>query len=56
MSMQIIATVDGKKVTLREAQKTAKYLMKHRKEYKTEDDVRVAFDDYVRKLRGDDNA
>lgn len=56
MSMQITAIVDGKKVTLREAQKTSKYLMKHRKEYKTDEDVRKAFDDFVRKLRGDNNA
>ena len=56
MSMQITATVDGKKVTLLEAQKVTKYLMKHRKEFKTKEDVRIAFDNFVRKLRGDNNA
>lgn len=50
---KIKAQVDGKTVTVREAQKVFKYLMKHRKEYQTENDVRIAFDEYIRLIRGD---
>lgn len=51
--MKINCQVDGVKVTIREAQASVKYLMKYRKEYKDGDDVRVAFESFVRKLRGD---
>lgn len=56
MSQVIKAQVDGVTVTLREAQKVAKYLMSHRKEYKTSEDVQLAFVAFIRKLRGDSNA
>lgn len=50
--MKINASVDGVPVSMFEAHKVILYLIKHRKEFKTDDDVRVAFDSFIRKLRG----
>ena len=50
--MEINASVDGVPVSMSEARKVIIYLMKHRKEFKTDDDVRVAFDLFIRKIRG----
>ena len=50
--MKINAFVDGVPVSMFEARKVILYLMKHRKEFKTDDDVRVAFESVVRKIRG----
>ena len=50
--MKINASVDGVPVSMFEARKVILYLMKHRKEFKTDDDVRVAFDSFIRKIRG----
>ncbi len=51
--MKLNCQVDGINVTFREVRAVVKYLMKHRKEYKDEEEVRVAFDSFIRKLRGD---
>ena len=50
--MKINASVDDVPVSMFEARKVILYLMKHRKEFKTDDDVRVAFDSFIRKIRG----
>lgn len=50
--MKINASVDGVPVSMFEARKVILYLMKHRKEFKSDDDVRVAFDSFIRKIRG----
>lgn len=50
--MKINASVDGVPVSMFEARKVILYLMKHRKEFKTDDDVRIAFDTFIRKIRG----
>lgn len=50
--MKLNASVDGVPVSMFEARKVILYLMKHRKEFKTDDDVRVAFDSFIRKIRG----
>ena len=50
--MKINASVDGVPVSRLEAREVILYLMKHRKEFKTDDDVRVAFDSFIRKIRG----
>ena len=50
--MRINASVDGVPVSMFEARKVILYLMKHRKEFKTDDDVRFAFDSFIRKIRG----
>lgn len=50
--MKINSSVDGVPVSMFEARKVIIYLMKHRKEFKTDDDVRVAFDSFIRKIRG----
>lgn len=50
--MKINASVDGVPVSMFESRKVILYLMKHRKELKTDDDVRVAFDSFIRKIRG----
>lgn len=53
--MKLNCQVDGVNVTIREARAVVKYLIKHRKEYKDENDVRVAFDSFIRKMRGGEN-
>lgn len=53
--MKLNCKVDGIIVTIREARAVVKYLLKHRKEYKDENDVRVAFDSFIRKIRGGEN-
>ena len=50
--MKINASVDGVPVSMFEARKVILYLMKHRREFKSDDDVRNAFDSFVRKIRG----
>ena len=50
--MRINASVDGVPVSMFEARKVILYLMKHRKEFKTDDDVRIAFDTFIRRIRG----
>ena len=50
--MKINASVDGVPVSMFEARKVILFLIKHRKEFKTDDDVRVAFDSFIRKIRG----
>ena len=50
--MKINASVDGVPVSMFEARKVIVYLIKHRKEFNSDDDVRNAFDSFVRKLRG----
>lgn len=50
--MKINASVDGVPVSMSEARKVILYLIKHRKEFKSDDDVRVAFDSFIRKIRG----
>lgn len=50
--MKINASVDGVPVSMFEARKVIFYLIKHRNEFKTDDDVRVAFDSFIRKIRG----
>ena len=50
--MKINASVDSVPVSMFEACKVIIYLMKHRKEFNSDDDVRNAFDSFVRKLRG----
>lgn len=50
--MKLNASVDGVPVSMFEARKVIFYFMKHRKEFKTDDDVRVAFDSFIRKIRG----
>ena len=50
--MKINACVDGVPVSMFEARKVIVYLIKHRKEFNSDDDVRNAFDSFVRKLRG----
>ena len=50
--MKINASVDGVPVSMSEARKVILYLIKHRKEFKTDDEVRNAFDSFVRKMRG----
>lgn len=42
-------------MTIREAQQVAKYLVKHRKQFKTHEEVQTAFNDFIRKIRGDNN-
>ena len=50
--MKINASVDGVPVSMFEARKVIIYLMKHRKEFNSDDEVRNAFDSFVRKIRG----
>lgn len=50
--MKLNCKVDGINVTMREACAVVKYLMKHRKEYKDEEEVRAVFDSFIRKIRG----
>ena len=50
--MKINASVDGVPVSMLEARKVILYLMKHRKEFKTDDEVRSAFDSFIRSIRG----
>ncbi len=50
--MRINASVDGVPVSMFEARKVIIYLIKHRKEFKSDDEVRIAFDSFVRKIRG----
>ena len=50
--MKINASVDGVPVSIFEARKVIIYLIKHRKEFKSDDEVRNAFDLFVRKIRG----
>lgn len=50
--MKINASVDGVPVSMFEARKVILYLLKHRREFKSDDEVRNAFDSFVRKLRG----
>lgn len=50
--MKINASVDGVPVSMFEARKVIIYLMKHRKELKSDDDVRIAFDTFIRRIRG----
>ena len=50
--MKINASVDGVPVSMFEARKVIIYLIKHRKEFKSDDDVHVAFDSFIRKIRG----
>lgn len=50
--MKINASVDGVPVSMFEARKVILYLLKHRKEFETDDDVRIAFDTFIRRMRG----
>lgn len=50
--IKITKTVDGVLVTPRECNKAIKYLIKHRREYKNQDDLEKAFDFIIRKIRG----
>lgn len=50
--MKLNAFVDGVPVSMFEARKVIIYLMKHRKEFKTDDEVRNAFDSFIRNIRG----
>lgn len=50
--MKINASVDGVPVSKSEALKVILYFMKHRVEFKSDDEVRNAFDSFVRKIRG----
>ena len=50
--MKINASVDGVPVSMFEARKVILYLMKHRREFKSDVEVRYAFDTFVRKIRG----
>lgn len=50
--MRINASVDGVPVSMFEARKVIIYLIKHRKEFKTDDEVRSAFDSFIRSIRG----
>lgn len=50
--MKINASVDGVPVSMFEARKFIIYLIKHRKEFNSDDEVRTAFDSFVRKIRG----
>ncbi len=50
--MKINASVDGVPVSIFEARKVIIYLIKHRKEFNSDDEVRNAFDSFVRKIRG----
>lgn len=50
--MKINASVDGVPVSMFEARKVMIFLIKHRKEFKTDDEVRNAFDAFIRRIRG----
>lgn len=50
--IKITKTVDGVLVTPIECNKAIKYLMRHRREYKSQDDIAKAFDFIIRKIRG----
>ena len=50
--IKITKIVDGILVTPRECNKAIKYLMKHRREYKSQDELENAFDFIIRKIRG----
>ena len=50
--MKINASVDGVPVSMFEARRVILYLIKHRKEFKTDDEVRNAFDSFIRRIRG----
>lgn len=50
--MKINASVDGVPVSMFEVRKVILYLIKHRKEFNTDEEVRNAFDSFIRKIRG----
>lgn len=50
--IKITKTVDGVLVTPIECNKAVKYLMRHRREYKSQDELEKAFDFIIRKIRG----
>ena len=50
--MKINASVDGVPVSMFEARKVIIYFIKHRKEFNSDDEVRNAFDSFIRKIRG----
>lgn len=50
--IKITKIVDGIVVTPRECNIAIKYLMKHRREYITIEEVEKAFDFIIRKIRG----
>lgn len=50
--MKINASVDGVPVSKLEAREVILYLLKHRKEFKTDVEVRIAFDTFIRSIRG----
>ncbi len=50
--IKITKTVDGILVTPIECNKAIKYLIKHRREYKTQEEVENSFEFIIRKLRG----
>lgn len=52
MRLKINSSVDGVPVTMVEARMVIIYLMKHRKEFHSDDEVRNAFYSYIRQIRG----
>ena len=50
--IKITKTVDGILVTPNECNKAIKYLIRHRREYKNQDELERAFDFIIRKIRG----
>lgn len=50
--IKITKTVDGILVTPNEFNKAIKYLIRHRREYKNQDELERAFDFIIRKIRG----
>ena len=53
--IKIIKTVDGIVVTPRECNIAIKYLMKHRREYKSSEELERSFDFIIRQIRGGDD-
>ena len=53
--IKITKTVDGILVTPIECNKAIKYLMRHRREYKSKEELEKAFDFIIRKIRGGDD-
>lgn len=52
--IKITKMVDDVVVTPKECNKAIKYLVKHRKEYKSREELESAFDFIIRKIRGGD--
>ena len=50
--MKINASVDGVPVSMSEARKVIIYLIKHRKDFHSDEEVRNAFDSFIRNIRG----